>query len=438
MINTYLSSLSKAKDSLDAIMIIDSGGIIEYSALLSNSNRGFVNEGFVGKHILDVYPSLGENTSSHLRVMKSGKAIINERQSLTDYMGNQITIVNSTFPIYKEKEVVGTFETTTFINSNILKTFTKNIKSLYSFDDIITNDSEMIRIKNTLIKLAPTENSVLISGETGTGKELFAEAMHYHSLRSSGPFISINVSAIPENLLESTLFGTTKGSYTGAVDKIGIFEEASGGTLFLDELDSMDRNLQSKLLRAIETKKIRRLGGSKDIDVDVRFISAMNVDIDETIKSKKLRIDLFFRLAASRIHIPSLYERVDDISILAHNFLADGFELSSNVDEILKSYIWPGNVRELKNTINYAISMSTSNIITKEDLPMYIKKGELDREGLSIKDEDTSLADMTAEFEKEIIIDVLKNSRTLTEASAKVKITRQALRYKMNKYGIKW
>lgn len=438
MINGYLNSMSKAKDSLDAIMIIGSDGIIEYSSLLSNVGRGFVNEGFVGKHILEIYPSIDKNTSSHMRVMKSGKPIINEKQNLTDYMGNQITIVNSTFPIYKEKEVVGTFETTTFINSNVLKTFNRNTKSLYSFDDIVTQDGEMIRIKNTLLKLAPTENSVLISGETGTGKELFAEAMHYHSLRSSGPFISINVSAIPENLLESTLFGTTKGSYTGAVDKIGIFEESNGGTLFLDELDSMDRNLQSKLLRAIETKTIRRVGGTNDIQVDVRFISAMNVDIDETIKSKKLRIDLFFRLAASRIHIPSLGDRVEDIIILSEDFLAEGFEFSAKSKKVLTSYTWPGNVRELKNTINYAMSISSSHVIDEEDLPMYIRRGDIEKEILNIKDESTSLADMTAEFEKEVIREVLSNSRTLTEAASKVKLTRQALKYKMNKYGIKW
>lgn len=438
MINDYLNSISKTKDSLDAIMIIASDGIIEYSALLSNSNRSFVNEGFVGKHILDVYPSLSKDTSSHMRVMNSGKAIVNENQTLTDYLGNQITISSSTFPIYKEKELVGTFETTSFINSNVLKTFNKTTKSLYSFDDILTCDDEMIRIKNTLLKLAPTHNSVLISGETGTGKELFAQAMHYHSLRSSGPFISINVSAIPENLLESTLFGTSKGSYTGAVDKAGLFEEASGGTLFLDELDSMDKSLQSKLLRAIETKTIRRVGGVNEIELDIRFISAMNVDIDETIRSKKLRIDLFFRLAASRIHIPALIDRKMDIELLSNNFLADGYSISEKAQKLLDTYAWPGNVRELKNTINYAISMSNSHSIEVDDIPIYIKNRGREKEVLDIKDEKISLADMTAEFEKEVIEKVLADSRTLTEAASKVKLTRQALKYKMNKYGVKW
>ncbi len=429
MINTYLNYLAQHKDSVDAILIANREGIIEYSAILSDKTKEFVNEGIIGQHLLDVYPSLTDLTSSHSRVLKSGQPIINEKQIATDNEGNIHEMINSTFPIRSHNEIIGTFEATIFLDHKVsIRTDLR--QSLYTIEDIIGNNPQIVKLKEILLQLASSNTSVLISGETGTGKELFAQALHHHSIRHSGPFVSINVAAIPDNLLESTLFGTEKGSFTDATDKQGLFEEAHMGTLFLDELDSMSLSIQSKILRAIETQTIRRVGGTKDIKVDIRFISAMNVKSEEAIRNKNLRPDLFYRLAASQIVIPPLKDRAKDIELLTNRFLPSQFKISPMVRDLLSDYQWPGNIRELKNVIHYAVNIAKTETITVQDIPEYILFNRLNHNNIDLYDEHKSLAQMTGDFEKQIIKRVLSESRTLTEASNKLQLTRQALRYK--------
>lgn len=437
MINTYLSYLSENKDSIDSITIVNCEGIVEYSAVLSGNSKELVSEGLVGKNILDIYSNLTEFTSSHFRVTKTGQSIINEKQTLIDYNGNKIDCINSTFPITSGDDIIGTFEgSKIYFNEVHNKNINEN--TFYKITDIIGESEIMDKIKERVLQLAVTNSSVLITGETGTGKELLAQALHYHSLRSAGPFVSVNVSAIPENLLESTLFGVSKGSFTGAIEKIGLFEKAHSGTLFLDELNSMSLAMQAKILRAIETKNIRRVGDVNQRAVDIRFVSAMNINCEEALASKQLRNDLFYRVAASQLYLPPLRERNIDIKNLIAIFLETDYEISPVAMTVMMAYHWPGNVRELKNSINYSMSVAKTNQITVQELPEYILFDNRVKKEPSIKTRRITLAQMTAAFETAEINEVLKDSRTLTEAARILGLTRQSLRYKMEKYGIQW
>ncbi|HJB98591.1 MAG TPA: sigma 54-interacting transcriptional regulator, partial [Candidatus Acutalibacter pullicola] len=221
MIGKWLNYMARLHDGVDAILIADRHGIIEYSAMFSERENGMIDEGFIGKSILEAYPELTEETSSHFRVMRTGKPVLNEKQELTDFYGRRIMLVSSTFPLEDGGELIGTMETSVFYHKDSQLDgknhwLTNSHTGLFRLEDIITRNSEMLALKDTVQRVAANPSPVLIWGETGTGKELFAQALHSHSTRSKGPFISQNCAAIPTTLLESTLFGTTRGSYTGA------------------------------------------------------------------------------------------------------------------------------------------------------------------------------------------------------------------------------
>ncbi|WP_243158090.1 sigma 54-interacting transcriptional regulator [Aminipila terrae] len=245
---------------------------------------------------------------------------MDERQTLTDLNGRSFTFFSSTYPIEYNNEIIGAIEGSVLLAIDGIPLKKENpaqkmhsSKGLYCLDNIITNNSRMELLKEKVRKAAENDSSVMIIGETGTGKELIAQSLHTHSKRNGKPFISQNCSAIPMNLLESLLFGAVKGSYTGAEDHKGLFELADHGTLFLDELNSMDISLQGKILKAIEEKKFRRIGSNKEKTVDVRVISAMNQEPIDLIQRNELRSDLFYRLGVIQIHIPPLRDRREDI-----------------------------------------------------------------------------------------------------------------------------
>lgn len=247
------------------------------------------------------------------------------------------------------------------------------------FDNIIYKSNIMEATLAYAKKAAKSDSTVLITGESGTGKELFARAIHYHSDRKKEPFIAINCSAIPENLFESELFGYSEGAFTGASKggHPGKFELANRGTLLLDEIGDMPLHLQPKLLRVIQDGKVTRIGGSRQIDVDVRIIASTNINLEQKVRNKEFREDLYYRLNVIPLHIPSLSERDEDVELISEYFLEKYSKKLSkkvkNIDleamHIIKSHIWKGNVRELQNTIEYAVNMSESISITKKDLP---------------------------------------------------------------------
>src|SRR5450432_3045094 len=255
------------------------------------------------------------------------------------------------------------------------------VKEKYRFENIIGTSTKMQEIYNLIAKVADTDSTILIQGESGTGKELVARALHFNSTRQHQPFVAINCSALPENLLESELFGHKKGSFTGAVqDKIGLFEEAEAGTIFLDEVNSMAQPLQTKLLRVLQERQVRRVGDNKSIPVNVRVVGATNEVLQGKMKDGSFREDLYYRLAVIPVEIPPLRERLEDVPLLVNHFLQKQANLTGSepkkIDpkalELLCQYDYPGNVRELENAIERACALCEEGLILSGDLPPQI------------------------------------------------------------------
>ncbi|MFC2103695.1 sigma 54-interacting transcriptional regulator, partial [Bacteroidota bacterium] len=254
-------------------------------------------------------------------------------------------------------------------------------ESVKSFEGIIYESEKFYKVLEMVRKVAPTAMNILITGESGTGKELIARAVHGLSKSNTDPFVPVNCGALPEGLFESELFGHEKGAFTGAVKtKPGLLEFANNGTFFLDEISELGQTLQAKLLRMLEDKKIRRVGGQSEIDIDVRIISASNKDLHKAVEDNSFREDLFYRLATIEIEIPPLRERVSDIMPMANHFIEQICrkedvpvkKFSPEAEEILKSYSWPGNVRELQNIIGRMYYLCSGPIIQSDDLPIPI------------------------------------------------------------------
>lgn len=261
----------------------------------------------------------------------------------------------------------------------------KQLQGDNSFDNFIGTSEPVVQLKKLARRVASSDSTVLIRGESGTGKDLIAKAIHHHSTRCGGPFVSINCAALPETLLESELFGHKKGSFTGAVkDKDGLFKVADGGTFFLDEVGNTSLAIQVKLLRVLEEKKITPVGHTQPIEVDVRLIAATNAELEDDVKAGRFRADLFYRLNVIPITIPPLRERAEDIPILIEHFIRrfcakagrEPKEIMPDALELLSSYHWPGNVRELENTIERAILLSRSAALERGDFPERLSKSE--------------------------------------------------------------
>ncbi len=254
----------------------------------------------------------------------------------------------------------------------------KELKERYKFENIIGTSQKMQQVYNLIAKVADTDSTILIQGESGTGKELVARALHFNSRRQHHPFVAINCSALPENLLESELFGHKKGAFTGAVqDKVGLFEEAQHGTIFLDEVNSMAAPLQTKLLRVIQERQIRRVGDTKSLPINVRVLAATNESLQDKIRTGGFREDLYYRLAVIPIEMPPLRERLEDVPLLANHFIqkvsavnrTEPPKIEADAVKCLSGYPWPGNVRELENAMERACALCDEGVIQISDLP---------------------------------------------------------------------
>jgi two-component system response regulator AtoC len=314
-----------------------------------------------------------------------------------------------------------------------------------SFSNIIARSPRMLDIFDTIRKIAEYKTTVLITGESGSGKELIARAIHFNSPRSNKPFIAINCSAIPETLLESELFGYVKGSFTGAnKDKKGLFEEASGGTLFLDEVGDLPLSLQVKLLRAIQEEEIRRVGDTKTLKIDVRLITATLKNLGDEIKKGSFREDLYYRLNVLPIHLPPLRERKEDIPLLAETFLSRFSKemdkkvkkLSPEALQFLTDYSWPGNVRELENTIERAMVLETEEELRPDSLPDSVRNVEVNP-AIRAAASELSIKKMMVIMEQELIKKALeKTGGNRTWAAKLLEISHRALLYKIKRYGL--
>ena len=322
----------------------------------------------------------------------------------------------------------------------------KEIAREYSFENIVSKNEKMQKIFDVIRKVAQYRSTVLITGESGTGKELVARALHYNSERSQHPFIPVNCGAIPENLLESELFGHAKGAFTDAIrTKKGLFEEADGGTLFLDEIGELPAQLQVKLLRVLQDGEIRRIGEAKSIQIDVRIVAATVKDLQKEVNEGRFREDLFYRLNVLPIHIPALRERKEDIPLLIQHFIGKYNQiLNKNVADVehsgleaMMNYKWYGNVRELENTVERAIVLSDKNHIQLENLPVEIQNFKEESQPEPIPDEEYSIKKASKALEMNLIRRALgKTKGNHTHAARLLEISHRALLYKIKEYGI--
>jgi two-component system, NtrC family, response regulator AtoC len=321
----------------------------------------------------------------------------------------------------------------------------EQIQKENQFESILAKSAEMVAIFKTVSKIADYKTTVLITGESGTGKELVARAIHTRSSRKAAPFVAINCGAIPENLLESELFGHKKGAFTDAnADRRGLFEEATGGTLFLDEIGELPLSLQVKLLRVLQEEHIRRLGDTKDVKVDVRIIAATHRDLTADVKAGRFREDLFYRIHVLSIHIPPLRSRREDVSLLIDHFVTRNNArlgtsirgVSTESRKLLLEYSWPGNVRELENTIERAMVLAEADVLQLGDLPERIRDA-LDPVQVHLASGELSVKKTTAAIEQILIRRALQKTKgNRTRAADLLEISHRALLYKIKDYKI--
>jgi two-component system response regulator PilR (NtrC family) len=323
------------------------------------------------------------------------------------------------------------------------------VRNRYHFGNIIGQSPKMTALYDLLEKVSPTKTNILITGESGTGKELVAKAIHYNSPRKEKPFVTLNCGAIPESLIESELFGHMKGAFTDAIaTKKGLFEVADEGTIFLDEISELPLLMQVKLLRVLQDKEFKRVGGTEDIRVDVRIISATNKDLEEAVKEKHFREDLFYRLNVIQIKLPPLRDRKEDIQILANHFLKKYSEelsksilrISPDAHQILLNYDYPGNVRELQNIIERAVALESSQELTLNNLSSYLneqpflKKGPID---IEIPSEGIDLEKMVEDLERTLLLKALDRTKGIKKKAAELlHINFRSMRYRLEKYGL--
>lgn len=410
---------------------------------------------------LELLPDLTPETSTVLTVLRTGEEIKEMPQTYFNARGKKISTVNSTFPITQGNQVIGALEVARDITSvkdlsdkvyNLQKQLltndqTKSNNTRFTLESIIGQSDSIQRLIEYAKRAARSSSNILIVGETGTGKELFAQGIHNASPRRDKPFIAQNCAALPETLLEGLLFGTVKGSFTGAVDRPGLFEQANGGTLLLDEINSMGIDLQAKLLRVLQEGYIRRVGGEREIRVDVRVLAALNTNPFQSIKEKKMREDLYYRLSVVTLNIPPLRERKDDILLLVEAFIKkynDLFQLgveaiSPEISYLFHQHNWPGNVRELEHVIEGAMNMMVEEkVILPHHLPPSFEYN-LHKVADSLKKQEkissVNLVEEVERFEKRMIRYALSQHKgNFTKAALSLGITRQVLQYKVKKY----
>lgn len=458
MSEKYIEQILNIYNHVDTIILTDDKGYITYFITYRPDVNPHRPKNMVGKHMLEAFKTLTEETSSVMRVIKTGEPILNEIQEFP-YDSYVVRSINTTMPIKENGKLVGVANMIRYLDGpfkrNEIVIDLKEKKDFgirYHIDDIEGCSESISYLKQKIRMVSETDSAVLIYGETGVGKELVAQSIHGLSSRRNNRFVSQNCAAIPENLLESIIFGTVKGAYTGAENRPGLFEISKGGTLFLDEINSMEITLQAKILRAIEDNEVTRIGSNTPIKTDVRIISALNENPMDCIKNKKLRRDLFYRLSTVEIDIEPLRKRKEDISYMTDYYI-NYFNkrmnraiigIDDDVQKIFSRYEWPGNVRELRNVLEGAFNIATSRKIKKKYLPNYLLQ-EFDVEGIEMADEhiirwsngeDFNLDEAIKEYERNIIISALHNSRNLSEAAKKLGISRQNLNYKLNKHSL--
>lgn len=466
-------------DNLDEIMVVDRNFNIVFCTRTEKATSYLETKenGLIGKNIFEAYPSIHKESSSFTMALIKGEQVTKVNQKFMDSKGKVYCTHNVTFPIIKKGKIIGAVELSKDITTienveeptkesfpNLLHRITSELEKNEGvfFEQIYTLNEEM---KNTIERakiLSRSPTPTLIYGETGTGKELFAQAMITYSGIDRDKVVVQNCASVPENLIESILFGTVKGAYTGAETHKGLFEEADGGIFFLDELNSLPYHVQGKLLRVIQDGTFRPIGSNKEKCVNVKIIAAMNIDPEEATERNVLRKDLFYRLNGGIIYLRPLRERKEDIMYLVSHYITESnvaYEkhisgITKRLEAFFYDYPWEGNVRELKHLIESMVSVSSNNVLDINELPAYMyskvktrKKSKdeeskdiisVDAQQIPVEIKNISLKNEIEKYEKKIISEMLEQTNgNKTKAAELLDMPRQTLTYKIAKLDIK-
>jgi PAS domain S-box-containing protein len=441
--------IMREKERSDAIINSIADGVVTLSRDLTvtSFNRsaeritGYTAEEVVGRPCREIFKSRGCESACPVReLMHSDKSVVEVEMDIASRDGSLIPVSVSAALLKDENgNAVGAVES--FRDLSRVKTLTEELKAKYSFRNIIGKSHEMQEVYHLIRSVARTNVTVLVQGDTGTGKELVARAIHYESPRAGEPFVVVHCAALPETLLESELFGHVKGAFTGATsDRKGRFQLADRGTLFLDEISEVSPAIQVKLLRVLENKQFERVGDSRTTQVDVRLICATNRNLKQMISDGKFREDLYYRINVVSLRLPPLRERDEDIPLLVQHFIEKfnketGKQVSKvhpDAMDILLDYAWPGNVRELENAIGHAFVHCRGDIIQPEHLPQDIYDA-----GPAGTETALKMLESLEEVEKAAIVEMLKRSKgNRTRAAKRLGIGRSSLWRKMKKYGL--
>ena len=420
-----------------------------------------------GEKLLDIF-DVDENYSTTIAALQTKQTVRGRYDQYKSTTGKELQTVNAAFPVMRDGRLLGavSIERNMETTKKLLAELDEDQRTLaqhqtpavhprgalrYALSDLVGSSPKFTAAVMLAHKMAGNESSILLQGETGTGKEIFAQGIHALSPRREQNFVAVNCAAIPESLIEGTLFGTVKGAFTGSEDKAGLLEEANRGTLFLDEVNSMSLAMQAKLLRVLQEGKLRRVGGTKEMPIDVRVISSCNEDAYALMESGKLRRDIFYRLASIKIEVPPLRERGDDLTALVRYYIAGKpvMEIEQGFWNRLYAHRWPGNVRELFHILDYAVNVCEGGVLRECDLPPYFSGAQAEVQAEADAAQSTSaqarreeyaagLSAMRADYERKIIEGAFAAcGRNLTKTAELLKLSRQNLQHYLKKYDIK-
>lgn len=468
----YTKLLETAVDKLEqAVYLFDAEGKAIFLNKKARENMGLSEQlTYVGRHVSSM-ETLTHEESSILTCIATKQEVHNRLSNYQNASGKELYTYNTAYPFFSKGQLIAAvdFEEDVFLlekRRQIIESLqeqarqavvTQGIKKprQYTLENLIGHSPVLLDLKKTIQKVAPQDSHILIVGDTGTGKEIVAQSIHALSRRKNHPLVVLNCAAVPETLVESILFGTVKGAYTGATNREGLFEAANGGTLFLDELNSMTLTMQAKLLRVLQEGVFRRVGENLERHVDIRVISTCNEDPFSLIQNKKLREDLFYRLATMVLKVPSLRERVEDLEELcfyhlqqvAPNYALSLTRIAPQALWLLQQYAWPGNVRELFHVLDYASNLAEGQELTADLLPSYIfpqstfpGKQKTTVENKIVPNATSgTLAEQMACYEIQILEGTLRrNHGNITQSAKVLGLARQNLQYRLRKYQIQY
>ncbi len=456
-----LKWLNENFNFVDSVTIIDHSGTIiakqRFNPRYTDEENAVDNQWALGKNLLEVFPGQNFQSSALLAALKEDGVIYRQQEIVWNHLGKKSVTNNLTIPIVCRGQFVGSVQLSRDVTNMgrsgraAPRVSSASTGARYTVEDIVGRSPEIQEVRRLIQRIANSSSSVLVYGETGTGKELVVSSIHNASYRKDKTFMPINCAALPESILESLLFGTHRGAFTGAEDRAGLIEECSGGTIYLDEINSMPLKLQSKLLRVLDTKTVMPLGATKPKDVDIRIVASVNRSPEQLMQNKEMLPDLFFRLNAIHIRVPPLRSRPEDIELLVRHFLESynrqlgkqNHGISPEAMALLKTYSWPGNVRELEHTIEAALNLTDgSQELQVADIPAYFfSPGSATGSAVGTgapSAPNIPLREAVANYERDLIRKALQDTGgNIDRAAALLQLPRTTLYSRMDKLGLR-